>query len=160
MSNPSTRYMCDDPQSQSPPCFSSSGTGTVRSYSREEHNSPLCADSANAVHNMLVQTMLALYKAHWRPPRPPPWRKTGGASSPLSGWKKLQGRHREERRWKLSSKKALWEQAYAVTNASQSGKSAPPRADSACSALKQTIHRLCVSTTVILFHLQGGTHSL
>ncbi len=39
------------------------------------------------VHNMLVQTM-QLYKAYRRLSRPPPRRKTGGASSPFSGGKK------------------------------------------------------------------------
>ncbi len=40
------------------------------------------------------------------------------------------------------------------------GQSAPSRADSACSALKQTTHRLCVSPAEKAFRLQGGTHSL
>ncbi len=39
------------------------------------------------------------------------------------------------------------------------GQSAPLRADSACSALKQTTHRVCVSPAEKVC-LQGGTHSL
>ncbi len=82
------------------PVHQISGTGTVRSYGGEEHNQPLflswLRELRSLVHNMLVQTMLVqlcmlLYKAHLCPPRPPRRRKTGGASSPLSG-----GRNRSE----------------------------------------------------------------
>ncbi len=85
--------MCNDPRSQSPPCLSNSGTGTARSYGGEEHNQPinsLWADSVNSVLSFITsyETMLADYKAHRRPPRPP---QAGGASSPLSGGKEPQG---------------------------------------------------------------------
>ncbi len=214
VSNPFARSMCNDQRSQSSPCLSNSGTETARSYGREEHNQPikyLWADSANSVLSFITsyETMLADYKAHRRPPRPPPRRKAGRASSPLSGGKEPQGGlpNPESGRWIWWEKKkirthpssclppdpsaiptsaasappcsprngpaprGMQVKALYSKNAYESehavsfffflhGQSAPSRADSACSALKQTTHRLCVSPAEKAFRLQGGTHSL
>ncbi len=202
------------PRSKSPPCLSSSGTGTARSYGGEEHNQPinsLWADSANSVLSFITsyETMLADYKAHRRPPRPPPRRKAGGASSPLSPGGRNRSRasdpesgvgsdgKRKKIRTHPSSflppdpsviptsaasappwfprngpaPRGTQVKALYSKNASESehavffffflhGQSAPSRAASACSALKQTTHRLCVSPAEKAFRLQEGTHSL
>ncbi len=152
--------------------------------------------------------MLADYKAHRRPPHPPPRRKAGRASSPLSGGKEPQGGlpNPESGRWIWWEKKKIrthpssclppdpsaiptraasappcsprngpapWRmQVKALTQRTPPrastqcpflflhGQSAPSRAETACSALKQTTHRLCVSPAEKAFRLQGGTHSL
>ncbi len=99
------------PWSQSPQCLSSSGTTQAHTLLRVPDGSSLaagkntispsfflsraeCVSSALQtcfslfsfifIHNMLVQT-LSFAKAYQRPPRPPPRKKTGGASSPFSG---------------------------------------------------------------------------
>ncbi len=99
------------PWSQSPQCLSSSGTTQAHTLLRVPDGSSLaagkntispsfflsraeCVSSALQtcfslfcfifIHNVLVQTLI-FAKAYQRPPRPPPRKKTGGASSPFSG---------------------------------------------------------------------------
>ncbi len=69
------------------------------------------------------------------------------------------GRHREERRWRLFTQRTPPRTSTQCLFFLH-GQSAPSRAESACSALKQTTHRLCVSPAEKAFRLQGGTHSL
>ncbi len=138
--------------------------------------------------------MLADYKAHRRPPRPPPRRKAGGALSPLSGGKEPQGGlpNPESGRWIWWEKKedkdspvfipSTWSicdshersQRSALISAKRAGtarnagegsllkerlrerarsvffffvftRAVSSLESCACSALKQTTHRLCVS---------------
>ncbi len=132
--------------------------------------------------------MLADYKAHQRPPHPPPRRKAGRASSPLPGEGTAGGLPNpesgvgsdwEKKKIRTHPSSCLPDPSAIPTSAASAppcsprngpapwrmqvkaltqrtpprastqcpflflhGQSAPPRADSACSALKQTTHRL------------------
>ncbi len=92
------RFYCAwNPRTLNPPvALSSSGTeyhkiiraggATTKSapfFPRAPPPRPDPRELRSLVHNMLV-----IYKAHWRPPCPPPRRKTGRVSSPFSGGKK------------------------------------------------------------------------
>ncbi len=83
ISNPSARSICD------PRDLTRHHASAAAKPEPHDHTSGRSTNSL-LVHNMLLQIM-QLYKAYQRPSRPPPRRKTGGASCPLSGGKKPRG---------------------------------------------------------------------